>query len=242
MILHHESFSPRVPLKLHSRHLLHVISIHRLYAALLTMKLHQELAVRFTQENVFTASPAVTHTLCALSDLMHLLLTQGSHLTVPPTAIYSSQATAMTYVLISSHEACSHFPNAQTQLSTFQFLPRTNFAAHAVQLAPPAHVELKFSAHSAYFTLQVPVHRTLSSAVPATLYVHTLFMYLNLTPNPMLLLMELSHNWTACVSSISTQNPGTCSGSPPLVFALPRLSNHRNDVISSSLLAVEVGR
>ena len=99
-ILHHESFSPRVPLKLHSRHLLHVISIHRLYAALLTMKLHQELAVRFTQENVFTASPAVTHTLCALSDLMHLLLTQGSHLTVPPTAIYSSQATAMTYVLM----------------------------------------------------------------------------------------------------------------------------------------------
>ena len=125
MILHHESFFPRVPLKLHSRHLLHVISIHRLYAALLIMKLHQELAVRFTQENVFTASPAVTHTLCALSDLMHLLLTQGSHLTVPPTAIYSSQATAMTYVLISSHEACSHFPNAQTQLSTFQFLPRT---------------------------------------------------------------------------------------------------------------------
>ena len=239
MILHHESFFPRVPLKLHSRHLLHVISIHRLYAALLIMKLHQELAVRFTQENVFSASPAVTHTLCALSDLMHLLLTQGSHLTVPPTAIYSSQATAMTYVLISSHEACSHFPNAQTQLSTFQFLPRTNFAAHAVQLAPPAHVELKFSAHSAYFTLQVPVHRTLSSAVPATLYVQTLFMYLNLTPNPMLLLMELSHNWTACVSSISTQNPGTCSGSPPLVFALPRLPNHRNDVISSSLLAAD---
>ena len=65
MILHHESFFPRVPLKLHSRHLLHVISIHRLYAALLIMKLHQELAVRFTQENHRIAS-SNTYTLCTL--------------------------------------------------------------------------------------------------------------------------------------------------------------------------------
>ena len=168
MFLGRESFSPRVPLKLRTQHLLHVISLHRIYAAPLTVKLHQEISVRFTQENVLTASPAVTHTRCALSDLMHRVLTQGSHLTVPPTAIYSSQETATTYVLISSYEACRHFPKAQTQLPTFQNPPRIKFAAHAVQLAPPAHVELKCSAHFAYLTLQVPVHQTLSSAVPPT--------------------------------------------------------------------------
>ena len=234
MIPRHELFPFRVPLKLLAPHLLHVILLHRLNAAPFTVKLCQSFAVRFTQKNVFSTPPAVTHTVCALSELRHFVLMQGSGLTVPPTVTYSAQETAS----IRSYEVCRHLPNARMQLPSLQFFLKTMFAVHAFQLAPPAHVEFHCSAHSASLTEQLPVHGTPSAAVSPTLYAQTPFVHFKLTFNPMLLLKELNHNRTAYVNHIFTLNSVVCSGPLPLDFALPWLSNHRNDVSPSSFPAV----
>ena len=96
---------------------------------------------------------------------------------------------------------------------------------------------------NAQHTLPPSPHNCLCTGPPPstaspTLYVQTLFMHLNFTLNPILLLRELRHNWTALVTSIFIQNPVICSGSPPLAFALSWLSNHRIDISPSSFPAV----
>ena len=203
----------------------------------LCVRCHRLLApVRGCARSVhcFTTPPAVTHTLCALSELRHFVLMQESGLTVPPTVTYSTQETAS----IRSYEVCRHLRNAQMQLPSLQFFPKTIFAVEAFQLAPPAHAEFNCSAHSASLTLQLPVHGTPSSAVSPTLDAQTPFVHFKLTFNPMLLFKELNHNWPAYVNPIFTQSSVVCSGPLPLDFALRWLSNHRNDVSPSSFPAV----